>query len=505
MNNIYKLMVKAVALTVAAMTLSSCLEKYPGDYILEEESLKSFEEAEQHLTGIYTSLMSGSLYGGLLTILPDIQCDLVYAVNGNSNNFVPLWQWNIRSTDSEIESIYAGLYVVIGRCNFYLDQVEELKKTLVDDVELEYIDYYTGEVYCARALAYSELVRLYCKAYDETIADEPESGVVLKTSYFTDQPAKRATLRESYQLILDDLAKAEELLDEDNDSYNAAYFTNAAAHAIHARVALYMQDWDSAIEESTRLIESDSFALSSVNSASPASGMSMFDYMWNYDSGYEIIWRLGYTSTSYGYSTGQSFLTFNNDYTYYYPDFVPSESVLNLYASADYRSKAYFATLQTGYSHGLAYPLLVKYYGNQDLIALNIYHVNMPKPLRLAEQYLIRAEAYCRKASPNYGAASSDLSTLRSNRFMTGGSISVNESNWQTTISEERVRELYMEGFRLHDLKRWNMGFERKPQNQSLSEGISLKIEKGDPLFVWPIPRHEIEAPGSEIKPNESN
>ena len=265
---------------VAAITLSSCLEKYPGDYILEKESLKSFEEAEQHLTGIYTSLMSSSLYGGVLTILPDIQCDLVYAVNGNSNTYVPFWQWDIRSTSSEVTGVYAGLYVVIGRCNFYLDQVEDLKKTLTDDVDLEFIDYYTGEVYCARALAYSEPAKLYCKAYDEEIADEPESGVVLRTSYFTEQPVKRSTLRETYKQILDDLAKAEELLDEDNDSYNAAYFTNAAAHAIHARVALYMQDWDSAIKESTRLIESDSFALSSVNSASPASGMSMFDYLW---------------------------------------------------------------------------------------------------------------------------------------------------------------------------------------------------------------------------------
>lgn len=36
-------------------------------------------------------------------------------------------------------------------------------------------------------------------------------------------------------------------------------------------------------------------------------------------------------------------------------------------------------------------------------------------------------------------------------------------------IEAERVKELYMEGFRLHDLKRWHKGFERKPQDQSLA------------------------------------
>ena len=81
----------------------------------------------------------------------------------------------------------------------------------------------------------------------------------------------------------------------------------------------------------------------------------------------------------------------------------------------------------------------------------------------------------------------------------------MNAGNWKQTISDERVRELFMEGFRLHDLKRWNMGFERQPQASTQSEGSSLKIQAGNPLFVWPIPNNELEAPGAEILPNESN
>ena len=127
----------------------------------------------------------------------------------------------------------------------------------------------------------------------------------------------------------------------------------------------------------------------------------------------------------------------------------------------------------------------------------------MPKLFRLAEQYLIRAEAYCRKGE--YSKASADLSTLRKSRFSSGGSIAVDQSNFLEVISAERVRELYMEGFRLQDLKRWHLGFERTPQTSCVSEGGSLKVEPDDPRFVWPIPRNETEAPGSEIQPNESN
>ena len=155
---------------------------------------------------------------------------------------------------------------------------------------------------------------------------------------------------------------------------------------------------------------------------------------------------------------------------------------------------------------------MVKYYGNQDFINnAYIYHVVMPKPFRLAEQYLIRAEAYCRQQTPNYSAASKDLSALRATRISGGGSVSLTADNFINQIADERVRELYMEGFRLHDIKRWGNlyrkgeGFTRTPQSNSLSEGSSLTIKANNPLFVWPIPKHELEAPGSLVQPNESN
>jgi hypothetical protein len=302
--------------------------------------------------------------------------------------------------------------------------------------------------------------------------------------------------------VIADLKKAQELLDEENDGYDAPYFTQAAAHAIHARVALYMQDWDAAVEHSTQLIESDNFALASARSYATSS-QTYLQYMWTNDASFEDIWRIGYTATSFGGAQGSVFLNFTTDYYYYYPDYVPAQWVLDLYGSGDARYNAYFAQLQTGYAHQLTWPLLVKYYGNESLMANMIYHVNMPKPLRLAEQYLIRAEAYCRKG--NFAKASSDLSTLGQARYVNGGSISVNAGNWLQTISDERVRELYMEGFRLHDLKRWGQGFQRTPQSQTQSEGSSMKIDAGNPLFVWPIPNHEIVSPGSQIQPNESN
>ena len=366
MKNIYMMFMRTAAVIAVALGLSSCLEKIPGDYIPEEEGMKTFNDAEQILTGIYTAYMSSALYSGYLTLCPDIQADLVYGVNGNTNTMGTLWQWDIRSTNQEVEAVYGSLYKVIGRCNFFLDKVDDLRSSLTDDESIAYLDFYTGEVYCARALAYSELIKCFCKAYDPATAKE-ELGVVLADTYFGEASKTRASLYDSYQFVLDDLKKAEELLDADNDWYNNAYFTNAAAHAIHARVALYMQDWDTAVSESSVLIDSDVFALASARSYY-SGNQTYLDWLWTNDSSFEVIWRIGFTETSIGGALGSVFLNFNVDYTYYYPDYVPAQWVLDLYGQGDMRYYAYFAQAQTGYSHQLTWPLLVKYYGNESLL-----------------------------------------------------------------------------------------------------------------------------------------
>ena len=482
------------------LCLVSCLEKTPSDKLLIDEGMETLNGADQLCNGVYTKLMSGALYSGYLTLCPDIQSDLVYAVQGNSNTYGNIWMWDIRSTTSEIGSVYAALYSVIGSCNYFLDGVDDLRARLSDDEEIQYLDHLHGEVLCARALAYSELAKCFCKAYNAENASG--LGLVLSDSFVNEAPKKRASLEETYRFIIADLEKACELFSSYSDQANAPYFSYGAAQALWARVCLYMEDWDGAIEHSSYLLDSGVYALADAN-ALYTSGKTYLQYMWTNDASYEVIFKIGYTSTSYGSPIGQVFLNFNRDFTYYYPDFVPATWVLNLYNSADLRYDAYFTELQTGYSHALVWPLLTKYMGNEGLMSNYIYHVCMPKPLRLAEQYLIRSEAYCRKGQ--FSKANADINALRQKRYSTGGTVSMNEDSWLDIISDERVRELFMEGFRLQDLKRWGRGFERTPQTSCQSEGSSMKVTADDPLFVWPIPRNEIEAPGSEIEGNESN
>lgn len=377
----------------------------------------------------------------------------------------------------------------------------------MDDDAYEKLEAYKGEVHFARALAYSELIKCFCKAYDPATAKD-ELGVVLVSSYSNPGEMKRASLYDSYQFVLDDLTKAYDYMEPEegttlvaSDYYDSPYFNEFTVQALMARVYLYMQDWDNAIKYSSELIDSKLYLLSSATTVY-TNDMSYYDYMWKYDASTETIWKVGFLPTSYGGKLGQVFLNF--DEISYRPDYVPGQAALNTYEGNDLRYVSFFQDMPTGYAHGLVWPLLVKYYGNMEFVSnYRIYHVNMPKVFRLSEQYLIRAEAYCQKE--DFAKASADISTLRQARYQTYGSATLTSENWLDEIDKERLRELFMEGFRLQDLKRWGKGFERKPQEQSVRDGSSLKIEAGNPLFVWPIPQHELDLPGSAIEPNESN
>ena len=134
--------------------------------------------------------------------------------------------------------------------------------------------------------------------------------------------------------------------------------------------------------------------------------------------------------------------------------------------------------------------------GNKFHVSIILYQQRPNKPVSISGRHILEED---------FAKASADISTLRQARYQTYGSATLTSENWLDEIDKERLRELFMEGFRLQDLKRWGKGFERKPQEQSVRDGSSLKIEAGNPLFVWPIPQHELDLPGSAIEPNESN
>ena len=256
-----------ILLSALSICATSCLDKYPEDSIPADEAIKTVEDANQAVIGIYSAFKSSALYSGALTILPDLQCDFVYAVNGYSNTYGDIWRGELLATNSQITGIYASLYGIIGQCNFAIEQMDKIKPTIKDDDDLDQLQELYGEAYFARALCYSELIKLFCNAYESDEQAKNELGVVLRSHYNVSEELKRANLKDSYDFVLKDLDKAAEFLKVEDDYpyaiYSSGYFNEYTAYALRARILLYMRRWDDAITYASKVIKKGYFELSS--------------------------------------------------------------------------------------------------------------------------------------------------------------------------------------------------------------------------------------------------
>lgn len=494
------------------MVCGSCqdfLEETPETAVPEREAMRTLSAAEEVCIGIYSSFKNPSLYSGTLVQATEVQADLFYAAKGYTNRFGNFYRWELNANESSLLDVYGGLYQIVSRCNFFLDHEDEVRQTLVDKADVKLMDKYTADVCFMRAYAYSDLIRIFCQAYQPATATTT-LGVPLYLHYRTGDGASevlpRSSLEDCYSQVLADLERALKL--EPRKGCDAPFVTQGAILALKARVLLNMQRWDEAEEAATEVIEQKngdgltySLADAFYNVVTPDGGVTNeYNCMWQYDSADEIIWKISFSTTDMGGSLGSLFMGITSGR--YNPNYLPANWLLNAYQSGDWRYTAFFRQVTT--MQGVQWETMVKFPGNPIIDGTSgIYYTNMPKLLRLSETYLIRAEARCMQGKTS--KACEDLTTLRKARILNYGSALYDQDHLLGAIQDERAKELVGEGFRLTDLKRWGIGFERSPQTGTIDgpNYNALKVSGGSPRFTWLFPEHEISASKGVVKQNE--
>jgi hypothetical protein len=159
--------------------------------------------------------------------------------------------------------------------------------------------------------------------------------------------------------------------------------------------------------------------------------------IWHDASTAEVIWSIKY-QTSEAALAREVYQTAGDKTSW-----IPVDDLLNLYGLTDIRFDAYWADVNGS--------IVLGKYSSKTTAMANPDGVTDFKILRTGEMYLIRAEAYARKAgSGALGLA--DLNALRAARGAgTGGETGAALLN---AIQTERRKELVMEGHRFFDLKR---------------------------------------------------
>lgn len=491
--------------------LGSCedfLTELPETAVPEKEAMVTLSDAEQVVLGIYSTFKNPSLYSGAMVEASEVQSDLFYAAIGFTNQYGDFYRWEIRPNETVLLSIYGGLYQIVNRCNFFFDHKDEVEATLTKDSDKDLLKKYTADAAFMRAYAYHDLVRLFCKPYEPATADK-DLGIPLYLHYRVEgktvEVLPRATMKQCYAQMLADLNLAAEL--EPRKGTNTPFVTQGAIAALRSRLALYMQDWAEAEKYATEVIDAKtdgvriySLADAYYNDYTPAGELSNeYSMMLTYDSSDEIIWKLSFSNTDFTGCLGAFYMSINS--ARYNPNYLPADWLMGSYKDYDRRYEVGFPQVSTMHS-GLS-NVCCKYPGNPDIDGnAGPYYCNMPKLIRLSEIYLIRAEARCMQEKTRL--ACEDITKLLKARIRNYGSFLTEQAQLLGNIQDERARELVAEGFRLTDLKRWHLGFERQPQPGTLEGNrySSLKVKADDNLFVWPIPQHEITASGGIVVQN---
>lgn len=483
--------ISLISAAVALLAVSSCnLEKFPDTAINTENAMESVSDCQAFRNGLYSG-MKYCFTGGFI-YATDLQTDLYHAVANFGNFQGAFYSYSLTSSESTVATVWNGLYGYIGNANFLIDGIQKLlDRGTLDEADQALVRQYYGEACYIRAHMYFNLSQYFCEDYDpETAAETMGVPVVTRYAPTFDSSSypSRGTLDQTYAQILADLSEAETYITTAGEP-NAIYVTEDAVKALQARVALTMHDYQTAFDKASELVESGRYPLVT-DAAAYAEG-------WVEDNLSESIWQVQMTGPD---DTG-------NAYSYFIydtgsgpnPQYVPEQWVLDLYDTAnDIRYNAYFR--ETSFTSPVTgtLTLLVKYPGNPTLYTTQTNYQNKPKVFRISEMYLIAAEAAANITGQD-AVASQYLNDLKRARIAGWVDQTYSGVNLMSEIRDERVRELYGEGFRLNDLKRWHMGFTRDAgQNPDLvmqgTNYASCTRPADDPYFVWPIPLSEMDA-----------
>lgn len=482
MKNVSKILFFVI---LTATTLSCEMDRFPFDKIEQSQAFKTIDDAKALRNGIYAG-MRGRLHGQVM-YTPDIQVDLLNATldYGNRNGAPHDWV-NFLANNYTVANVWSGYYSALVNVNNFIENVDEL--IVENDEEQASINKYKGEAYFIRAFYYHNLVKRYAKDYEPSTA-ATDLGVPLVLTFDIFLLPGRASVADVYQQIIADLNEAKTLLAHTPGVQSSDRITIDAVIALEARVKMDMHDWPGAIAAANSLILSGKYPL--------ISDFNKFKEMWLNDVSTEVIFQYPLVAPNELGNSMRLYLGYRPDDKKYSPDWVPQQWVIDLYEDTDIRKNTYLEqkTLNIqGFDYNNIW-CINKFPGNPDLwTGATTNYRNMPKPFRIAEMYLIVAEA---GAQGNLESQALDaLNKLRTTRgvaALTG----LTGTALMNAVKEERTRELLCEGNRLDDLKRWKMGFTRtRPQNVNMivtGPNFSTKsVPAGSDKFVWGIPVNDI-------------
>ncbi|QLL59819.1 RagB/SusD family nutrient uptake outer membrane protein [Empedobacter falsenii] len=418
----------------------------PKGEIPAEMVFESSETATAAINQLYAklrddSMLTENLYGSNVTM--GFYADEFDYYGSSISPINDYMEHRVLATSTINKTFWTTSYQLIYMCNLALDRLKGSKKLPVSTKnQLE------GEALFVRALVHFYLTNYY--------GDIP---YVTTSNYAENQLVSKQKHEQVYQLVKDDLMHAQELLPKDyptSERIRANYFT---ATALRARVALYQEKWKEAEEQATSIIASNAVYVME----NDASKTFLKDSK-------ETILQLKtkksgdrtYEAIVFVFETGPPVTM------------ALSQRLVNDFEPNDERKQNWIKKVTT---NGNSWYCPYKYKQYKVGTTSTEYSILF----RLAEQYLIRAEA--RLNQGNIVGAKEDLNVIRQRAGLTPFT-SNTLTDLSAAILKERRLELFSEqGHRWFDLKRLHLA-------ETVLKPIKMGWKSTDVLF--PLPEDEL-------------
>jgi len=394
---------------------TSCdvLDVQPYHSIPAELAITDANQLEGAIIGCYDAFQSGGYYGLNYLVFGDLPSDNLSHV-GITVTWSDFDNNTILADNGLVESTWASIYNALGRVNNVIDQIPLISENTLSEEEKTQA---LAELHFLRALAHYDLMRLFgpIPLRDKAVTSDEESL----------NPG-RNSINDVLLLINSDLDYAIEHLPS---SIIKSRASQAAAQALKARVLLHQYNitqsnalLEQAIDNATAVIDHPSLQL-------VAEYADLFSGEPNTESVFELVYSDQDRNLIARYFAHTSL---NGRY-----EFAPTPNYLNAFETEDVRD--------TIIKYAGSAPYATKF--NDVAAGTDPVYV-----LRIAEMYLIRAEAASLLERPTSGIMD-DINVIRERAGLTAVSIS-SYTGLLLEVEAQRRKEFAFEGHRWFDLVR---------------------------------------------------
>ena len=454
----------ALGIILGAILINGCakLDQVSPTLVQSGQLFKDSTGLSEAVTGLYSTLESPDYYGAYYPMLADLNSDNGVSGGYNNTSINEFGAYSVTSSNIFIQNTYVAIYKTIATANAII-----AGESTVKGASMAYLNNVKGQALTLRAMAHFDLLRAFGYHWDLT---SPYGVPVVTTVQSTNSVVSRATVAATYAAIIADLTQAATLLNGVS-ARDPKYVNPAIVNALLARVYLYEKDYTDAANYATLVINDGAYQLADAS-----------HYVAIYSNGAknssEFIFQLpfDFQNQSHYYAT-----------TYARPNAASTEVLFianpNLQSffearNGDVRYNLMDTTNSNGYLRTLKYSSDGNYKDNSALL------------IRIAEMYLIRAEALGR----TNGLA--DLNTIRTNRGLNplAPTDVPDDPTYAQAVADENRAEFNFEGHRYFDLARTGQ------MVNALQPLTSSTLATGNSCF--PIPLREINATNNAVVQN---